>query len=96
MDSISQTIAPLDKPSYYDGKRQQRLINEIMELLVTHHGGSLSENALDESIDALQKAINLAQEAHSIQVRKSGEPYFFHPLRVAHMAARHWMDFARS
>ncbi|NIP48590.1 MAG: HD domain-containing protein, partial [Gammaproteobacteria bacterium] len=47
-----------------------------------------------KSIDALQKAINLAQKAHHNQVRKSGEPYFFHPLRVAHLAARHWMDFA--
>ncbi len=49
---------------------------------------------LDKSIDALQKAVSLAQKAHRNQVRKSGEPYFFHPLRVAHLAARHWMDFA--
>ncbi|MBE0575014.1 MAG: HD domain-containing protein [Desulfuromonadales bacterium] len=94
MDSIRQPISRPDRPESYDGKRQHRLINEIMELLVTHHGGSLSEKVLDESIESLQKAINLAQEAHSQQVRKTGEPYFFHPLRVAHMAARHWMDFA--
>ena len=94
MDGIHQPIAQTDKPENYDGKRQHRLINEIMELLVTHHGGSLSEEVLDDSIDALQKAIRLAEEAHCQQVRKSGEPYFFHPLRVAHMAARHWMDFA--
>lgn len=94
MDPIHQPIAQPDKPENYDGKRQHRLINEIMELLVTHHGGSLSEKVLDESIDALQRAINLAQNAHRQQVRKSGEPYFFHPLRVAHLAARHWMDFA--
>lgn len=94
MDRIHQPIAQPDAPENYDDKRQHRLINEIMELLVTHHGGSLSEKVLDESIDDLQKAINLAQEAHRLQVRKSGEPYFFHPLRVAHLAARHWMDFA--
>ncbi len=94
MASIHQPIAQTDKPENYDGKRQHRLINEIMELLVTHHGGSLSEKVLDESIDALQRAIHLAEEAHCQQVRKSGEPYCFHPLRVAHMAARHWMDFA--
>ncbi|MDT8444836.1 MAG: HD domain-containing protein [Desulfuromonadales bacterium] len=94
MESIRQPISRPDKPENYDGKRQHRLINEIMELLVTHHGGSLSEKVLDESIESLQKAISLAQQAHSQQVRKSGEPYFFHPLRVAHMAARHWMDFA--
>ena len=94
MVTIHQPIAVADTPESYDDKRQLRLTNEIMELLVTHYGGSLSEKVLDESIDMLQKAIKLAQDAHHKQVRKSGEPYFFHPLRVAHLAARHWMDFA--
>lgn len=94
MEPIHQPIAEPDAPENYDDKRQVRLINEIMELLVTHHGGSLSEEVLDASIDSLQQAIALAEEAHRHQVRKSGEPYFFHPLRVAHLAARHWMDFA--
>ena len=71
MDSVRQPIAITDKPEHYDEKRQQRLINEIMELLVTHHGGSLSEKILDESIENLQKAIQLAQDAHRLQVRKS-------------------------
>ncbi|MEZ4598742.1 MAG: HD domain-containing protein [Syntrophotaleaceae bacterium] len=70
------------------------MINEIMELLVTHYGGGLSEEALDEGITTLHRAIEMARNAHAGQYRKSGEPYFFHPLRVAHMAARHWMDFA--
>jgi len=78
----------------FDERREQRLINEIMELLVTHHGGSLSEEGLDRSIDDLQRALATARDAHRQQFRKSGEPYFFHPLRVAHLAARHWMDFA--
>ena len=78
----------------FDERREQRLISEIMELLVTHHGGSLSEEALDRAIDDLQRALSAAREAHRQQVRKSGEPYFFHPLRVAHLAARHWMDFS--
>ena len=94
MIGTDQMTALPETLEVYDDKRQQRLINEIMELLVTHHGGSLSEKNLDESMEALQKAINLAQSAHRQQLRKSGEPYFFHPLRVAHLAARHWMDFA--
>ncbi len=81
-------------PESYDERREQRLINEIMELLVTHHGGSYSEDVLDRSIDTLNHALQTARDAHRHQVRKSGEPYFFHPLRVAHLAARHWMDFA--
>jgi GTP pyrophosphokinase len=80
-------------PDGYDERREQRLINDIMELLVTHHGAGFSEEALDQSIERLTDAISLAREAHRHQVRKSGEPYFFHPLRVAHLAARHWMGF---
>lgn len=92
--TIQQSTAVHDSPENYDDKRQIKLVNEVMELLVTHYGGSLSEDLLDKSIDSLQQAIKLAQKAHHNQFRKSGEPYIFHPLRVAHLAARHWMDFA--
>lgn len=78
----------------YDERYERRLINEMMELLVTHYGGGLSEPELDREIEALHGAVELARASHSGQFRKSGEPYFIHPLRVAHLAARHWMDFA--
>jgi GTP pyrophosphokinase len=78
----------------YDSRTEQRLINEIMELLVTHYGGGMSEAELDLSIDSLHRALRVAGDSHAGVLRKSGEPYFFHPLRVAHLAARHWMDFA--
>ena len=84
---------PNPKTSDYD-RHEQRLINEIHELLVTHYGGVLSEEELDKSMDQLQNAIVLARAAHSGQLRKSGEPYIIHPIRVAHLAARHWMDFS--
>lgn len=74
-------------------RQQQRLMTEIMELLVTHYGAGLNEEELDRSIERLQKSFALAQASHATQLRKSGEPYIFHPLRVAHLAARHWMDF---
>jgi len=77
-----------------DQRREQRLINEIMELLVTHYGGGMSEEELDRGIDALHRAIETARASHAGQLRKSGEPYFFHPLRVAHLASRYWMDFS--
>lgn len=79
--------------SLYTEKKEQELIAQIMELLVTHHGGELSEEELDRKIDALERAISIAKSSHQGQLRKSGEPYFFHPLRVAHLAARHWMHF---
>ncbi|HAD03585.1 MAG TPA: phosphohydrolase [Desulfuromonas sp.] len=65
-----------------------------MELLVTHYGGGLSEQELDQGIESLQAALEMARVSHLGQLRKSGEPYFIHPLRVAHLAARHWMDFS--
>lgn len=77
-----------------NNREMQKLMNEISELLVTHHGGSFSDDALENGIAKLNEAFKLAKESHSAQVRKSGEPYLFHPLRVSHLAARHWMGFS--
>jgi len=91
-DSLIAEILP-DTPRKYDKRLEQRLINDILELLVTHHGGGMSEAEFDHSIDSFHKAIELGRDSHADQFRKSGEPYFFHPLRVALLAARHWMGF---
>jgi len=69
------------------------MITEIMELLVTHYGAGLSEEELDFEIHRVEMAMEDARRSHKGQLRKSGEPYIFHPLRVTHLAARHWMDF---
>ncbi|WP_303722561.1 HD domain-containing protein [Malonomonas rubra] len=70
------------------------MITEIMELLVTHFGASLSEDELDHELGRVEQALADARSSHQGQMRKSGEPYIFHPLRVTHLAARHWMDFS--
>ena len=77
----------------FDVKTEQRMITEIMELLVTHYGAGLSEDELDYELERVERALADARFSHQGQVRKSGEPYIFHPLRVTHLAARHWMDF---
>lgn len=77
----------------FDSKTEQRLMTDIMELLVTHYGAELSEEELDHEIGRVECALNDARTSHQGQLRKSGEPYIFHPLRVTHLAARHWMDF---
>jgi GTP pyrophosphokinase len=41
----------------------------------------------DEDKLLIRKAFNLALEAHKDMRRKSGEPYIYHPLEVAHIAA---------
>ncbi len=77
----------------FDSQTEQRLMTDIMELLVTHYGAELSEDELDYEIDRVEHALEHARTSHQGQFRKSGEPYIFHPLRVTHLAARHWMDF---
>lgn len=78
----------------FNAKTEQRMITEIMELLVTHYGASLTEAELDHELDRVEQALSDARTSHQGQFRKSGEPYIFHPLRVTHLAARHWMDFS--
>ncbi len=77
----------------FDNRTEQRLMTDIMELLVTHYGAELTEEELDYEIGQVETALADARTSHAGQYRKSGEPYIFHPLRVTHLAARHWMDF---
>ncbi len=77
----------------FDDRTEQRMITDILELLVTHYGAGLSEEELDYELGRVAQALDDARRSHQGQVRKSGEPYIFHPLRVTHLAARHWMDF---
>ena len=77
----------------FDEKTVQRMTTDILELLATHYGGGMSEELFENGLDDVQRALSDARKWHEGQVRKSGEPYLFHPLRVSHLAARHWMDF---
>ncbi len=45
-----------------------------------------------EDLTALERAYRFAAERHSVQKRKSGEPYIMHPLCVAHILADMQMD----
>lgn len=57
----------------------------------THDFEALKEKALSVNqnlnIEKLEKAYNLAFEAHDGQTRVSGEPYITHPLEVAYILA---------
>jgi len=74
----------------FSDPKMQRLSLEILELLVTHYGSEFT----DEDLDRVHLALERAHTSHEGQLRKSGEAYFYHPLRVAHLAARHWMDIS--
>lgn len=46
----------------------------------------LGNDTPDEKLDMVREAFDLAASAHEGMVRKSGEPYIFHPLAVAQIA----------
>ena len=52
----------------------------------------LSETFTKEDIEIIEKAFNIADEAHKDQKRRSGEPYIIHPLAVAVILADMGMD----
>ncbi len=45
-----------------------------------------------DNFDMLERAYNVAREAHKEQKRKSGEPYIIHPLKVAYILAELELD----
>lgn len=53
---------------------------------------SLDPNMSSEGLALIESAYELALKAHSIQLRKSGQPYIIHPLAVASILARMGMD----
>ncbi|MDE6791655.1 MAG: HD domain-containing protein, partial [Muribaculaceae bacterium] len=62
----------------------EKMINERAEEVFNEMKPRTSEADLLR----LRDAFSLAKEAHAPQVRKTGEPYIFHPIAVAYIAAR--------
>tara|TARA_Y100000590_G_scaffold468616_1_gene652156 strand:+ start:4376 stop:6562 length:2187 start_codon:yes stop_codon:yes gene_type:complete len=52
----------------------------------------MARNFPDANFDILKKAYDFAKEAHDSQKRASGDPYFIHPVEVAHSLAEMKMD----
>ena len=52
----------------------------------------IKENCTNVDLDIVNKAFNLAYEAHKEQKRDSGEPYIIHPIDVAVILAELGMD----
>ena len=60
----------------------------MLEMLVK----KIKENWVNSNMDMVDKADNLAFEAHKEQKRDSGEPYIIHPIEVATILAELGMD----
>ena len=63
-----------------------------MDRKVTHLKDLIEKNGIKCDNGRIDKAVIAAMKAHSNQIRKSGEPYFIHPLEVAAMLAEMEMD----
>jgi GTP pyrophosphokinase len=57
---------------------------EVKEAFLRHHP--------DGDVALLDKAFRIGRDCHRTQVRKSGEPYFFHPIAVAKSLAEWRLD----
>lgn len=61
-----------------------RSLEELIQIVVKYHP--------DADVEMVRKAYYFAEKAHEGQMRKSGEPYFYHPLTVAGLLARLMLD----
>ena len=63
---------------------ERELYEQLVEKIAEYHPS--------KDFTMLEKAFQLASEAHQSQVRKSGEPYIIHPLKVAYVLAELELD----
>ena len=59
-------------------------IEKLLDKVRSYHG--------NDNIELVEKAYKYAEEKHSGQVRKSGDPYIIHPIRVAFTIADLGLD----
>ena len=64
-------------------KENREILNKYRTLLRACKNKTNAKDKKD-----IRKAFNLAMDAHKGVRRKSGEPYIYHPLAVAHISAK--------
>ncbi len=93
MKDISETVAPPVDSTAGDAALYAPITVEgvpaVEELVAT-----LRSYLPDGDFDMLRRAYSFAARSHAGQVRKSGEPYFAHPVAVAFLLTRLRLDVA--
>ena len=70
-------------PNDYSDEEKQEILRRYEGLLTAWHTRKESSD-----LEMVEKAFYLAANAHSKQRRRSGEPYIYHPIAVATIAAQ--------
>lgn len=70
--------------AYQDFVNPELLYQELINHVHKYHPS--------DDVSMIEKAYNVAKEAHKNQTRKSGEPYIIHPLNVAIILAELELD----
>lgn len=69
----------------------QNEYNRIIQERSDHVFEVMAKRVSSEDMFRIRAAFELAREAHAPQRRKTGEPYIFHPIEVANIAAEELM-----
>lgn len=69
----------------------QNEYNRIIQERADHVFEVMAKRVSSEDMLRIRAAFELAREAHALQKRKTGEPYIFHPIAVANIAAEELM-----
>ena len=70
------------------------MLNEYSRIIqerADHVFEVMAKRVSSEDMPRIRAAFELAREAHAPQRRKTGEPYIFHPIAVANIAAEELM-----
>lgn len=91
---VASSIAPLG-PSPVDVTEEALTSGRALAVIVDEyrqHHPRAEGAVLQTDVGTLERAFDAAAHAHSAQRRKSGEPYFVHPVRVATTLAQLGLD----
>jgi GTP pyrophosphokinase len=91
---VASSIAPLG-PSPVEVTEADLDNGDALAAIVAayrEHHPKAEDAVLDTDVGVLERAFAAAARAHSAQRRKSGEPYFVHPVRVATTLAQLGLD----
>jgi GTP diphosphokinase / guanosine-3',5'-bis(diphosphate) 3'-diphosphatase len=85
--SLGEGFMPITDPHVGEGAAEVLLAREFQNL-----ADEVRKRLDPEALEFVSAAFELAESCHAGQMRKSGDPYLVHPLRVARMLAGLGLD----